>query len=104
MDRTKSQAQLRYHQTMIRILELEALADQLQKLGRSYQKGTGERTLRVRESGAAEEYAVHERQAGETLLAQAREIRDAAEDWYCRAREEYHSSMKRLGQYGERRM
>ena len=96
MQRTRAQIQLQYYQTLNRIAEMEVLAEQLTKLAESYRKEQQGKQLTFREEESI--YCGEEKEdgPGKTLQAQANDLKSAAEDWYRRAREEYHASIQEI--------
>lgn len=102
MQKTRTQIQLQYHQTLNRICEMEILAEQLTRLADSYRKEErGKQTL-LREKDDLYKTASGGEDPGDTLQLQAKELRSAAEDWYRRAKEEYRSSMQEIRRKEER--
>ena len=98
---TRSQVQLRYHQTLNRICEMELLAEKLQRLADSYHREERSRIRMVHEDGPL--YEERERplpEAGAALAAQAKELRSVASSWYARAKEEYRRDMSKVARYG----
>ena len=96
MQRTRAQVQLQYHQTLNHICEMELLAEQLTKLADSYRKEEQRRKPVIREDEEKYVCAEDGESPGTALLTQAKELKSAAESWFHRAREEYHSSLQEI--------
>ena len=96
MQQTRAQIQLQYHQTLNRICEMELLAEQMTKLANSYRKEEQRKKPLLREDEEAYGYAADEESPGTALLTQAKELKSAAENWFQRAREEYHSGLQEI--------
>ena len=96
MQRTRAQIQLQYHQTLNRICEMELLAEQLRKLADSYRKEEQRKRPLLCEEGEPYLFAAGEESPETALLTQAKELKSAAENWFHRAREEYHSGLQEI--------
>ena len=95
---TKSQVQLRYHQTLNRICEMELLAEKLQRLADSYRVEERSRIRAVREDKMEyESDDMGQPDTGAALYTHAEELRAVAAAWYARAKEEYYRDMQRVG-------
>ena len=103
MQQTRAQIQLQYHQTLNRICEMELLAEKLTRLANSYRKAERRNQQTLREEESVYREGLQEESPGDALQAEAEELRTAAEDWYRRAREEYHTSLREIRMEEERR-
>ena len=102
MQHSRAQIQLQYHQRLTRICEIELLADQMAKLADSYRKEEQRKNPVLREKEEAYEYAGVRESPGAALLAQAKELKSAAQSWFQQAREEYHSGLQEIRREEER--
>lgn len=102
MQHSRAQIQLQYHQTLNRICEMELLAEQMTKLADSYRKEEQRKKPVLREKEEPYESAAGRESPGTALLAQAKELKSAAQSWFQQAREEYHSSLQEIRQEEER--
>ena len=77
-------------------VQMPVRAEQLTKLADSYRKEEQRRKPVIREDEEKYVCAEDGESPGTALLTQAKELKSAAESWFHRAREEYHSSLQEI--------